>query len=258
MKWVGWLRAVAVVVVAALSMQLTASARATLSAKDQEAIHRCVGFMLMGPSYDGIEIRGDKFNCNKMFYRMQGGYNFLGSIKRQRSLGDNSVTVNITFNKDGGMLTQPRKAGPAFFLIDSQPLTFFGVPTTPMDLQTFDIDTTQKTGWERTAEIIMQYAASEIARSWRNKAQPGTVNYFVDMPGPDLRTVKIEAGKTFGGTKVDSKFPATYTSACQAVCNRDSACKAWTLTNTAKVCYLKGAVGAAYPQENATSGIKLN
>jgi hypothetical protein len=72
MEWRCTLQRLAPAVAALGSVHGSAHAEAYLSAKNHEAIRRCADFMLTGPSYNGIEIRGDKFNCNKMFYRMQG------------------------------------------------------------------------------------------------------------------------------------------------------------------------------------------
>jgi hypothetical protein len=90
---------------------------------------------------------------------------------------------------------QPRMVRPALFLIDSQPLTLRdqrGTDGSASLRHRHD----PKTGWERAAEFIVRYAASEIARSRRNKMQTGTANNLLDMQGSDIRSAQITTGKS--------------------------------------------------------------
>jgi hypothetical protein len=58
--------------------------------------------------------------------------------------------------------------------------------------------------------------------------------------------------------KVDGKFPQSFINACQHLYNAERACKAWTLANEKKVCWLKSAAPAMAPHPYATSGMKLD
>jgi hypothetical protein len=258
-----------------LAMPVSASAQAPppgWSANDLLAVERCVGFILMGPEYTGIDIRGDTIDCKpagNFTVNGAGQVHIRGEVGHQLSLrADDNARLNIN-------LSQAGEVSQVFVVFDYGGVAgTVGLGDIGSSVVTLRPEWASLTGaeavaavardhpgrsWETTSRVIAGVLAIEVGRSFRNRT--GTPAFFFDRPGGDLRAFEMSNGRVYSGARIDSRFPHSYIEACTAACGAEQACEAWTIKRAHSghqpICYLKRGGTQPLLARDLVSGFRL-
>lgn len=241
--------------VAAMACSLgEADAAVTLSSQDKIQIRRCVGYMLFGPQTNGIEVKGQGFNCKPVTAKMNGSNLIVtGQLSHQLTWRpDDQVNYTFEFAADGALAKSDVKVedggvvkvvgflfgpGTAQIVLKDLPevLSLGDVVSLVSDHAASKVNN----NWIGYAQLMLAGLQAEISYGLARNATAGVATYFKDYPYGDIRSVKLQDNSRHGGVRVRNEYPFSFPTACASICRSYATCKAWTYTRHDRRCYAK-------------------
>lgn len=271
-----WLkRAVATAGLAALMIPCLAAAQGTPRGWSQDelvAVERCVASMLMGPWYEGIDVRGEGFDChetNGFTPTENSGHSISGRVShRLKWRPDDDVLVTVETNAAGALTdikTTAVDGGISVFIppfLDVSEGSLF-TQARWQELSGARLVRAVATNhpdrnWKTSANVILTVFAVEAARS---QARPDFAPaFFRYRYGAAVGSAALLNRRRYAGVEVDDRFRYTYWRACAALCEQNDRCHAWSLhrpepSRRQYLCRSYGEGSAVRASRNAVSGL---
>lgn len=271
-----WLkRVVATVGLVALLIPSPAAAQGTPRGWSQDelvAVERCVASMLMGPWYEGIDVRGEGFDChetNGFTPSDNGGHWIVGHLSHRLTWRpDDDIFVTVETNAAGALTDIKTSAVDGGFSVFVPP--FLDVSEGALFTQTRWQELSgarlvravatnhPDRNWKTSANVILTVFAIEAARS---QARPDFAPAFFHYRyGAAVGSAALMNRRRYAGVEVDDRFRYTYWRACAAICEQNNRCHAWSLhrpepSRRQYLCRSYGEGSAVRASRNAVSGL---